>query len=116
MREIKFRVYHKNLKKMLDAKEWHHYGPHLVSGELTSNDHEIMQYTGLKDKHGKEIYEGDILKRGEGISFVVWGLDGWRFNSWMPEGMNLYTAVDTTVNKEVAEIIGNIYEHKHLLK
>lgn len=62
MREIKFRAWHKKLKQVLTDKDWHHYGPVLVGGKIESDDHEIMQYTGLKDKLGKEIYEGDILE------------------------------------------------------
>ena len=75
----------------------------------------LMQYTGLKDKNGKEIYEGDILKLGNTSSFVIWSLDGWRFNSYMERGnLNLYLYVDKTT-KEIAEIIGNVHENPELL-
>ena len=79
---------------------------------------ELMQFTGIKDKNSKEIYEGDILRSGnkEGVSFVVWGLDGWRFNSWMPESMDLYPHVNITRGREIAEVIGNIYENPELIK
>ena len=76
----------------------------------------IEQFTGLKDKNEKEIYEGDILKLGETCSFVVWSLGGWRFNSYMERGpLDLYRYVNTTTGGEIAEIIGNIHENRELL-
>jgi len=77
----------------------------------------IEQFTGLKDKEGQNIFEGDILKLGDTCSFVVWCLDGWRFNSYMERGtMGLYPYIDRTNGKAIAEIIGNIHENPELLK
>jgi len=72
----------------------------------------LMQYTGLKDRHGQEIYEGDILRDDEmGLNVVRWE-DG---SFWLYEGGQSLMEHLSDYN-EVCEVIGNIYEHPHLLK
>ena len=133
MREIKFRAWNKHDKQLatvtslglnlnlgvIDIFVWtSSNGNDFYSSRWIVEETELMQFTGLKDKNGKEIFEGDIMRSadGQGISFVVWCLDGWRFNSWMPSSMDLYYHVDTTRGCEIAEIIGDIYQNPELLK
>lgn len=58
MREIKFRAWDREYKFMIDP----FYLGSLNAVYGCDNDWEIMQYTGLKDKNGTEIYEGDIIQ------------------------------------------------------
>ena len=82
----------------------------------------LMQYTGLKDKNGKEIYEGDILCLVQDV--IVENIEG--YNRSEPEGLIhqvtynngafwFYDELLCEVLTDV-EIIGNIYEHSELLK
>lgn len=108
-REIKFRAWDAIDEVMV---EW----PHFRDGDMNdlfSKELTPMQFTGLHDKNGREIYEGDIFQDGEDGSydFVKWR-DGWcGFGTavwWGPE--------DLAEQAPDCEVIGNIYENPELLK
>jgi uncharacterized phage protein (TIGR01671 family) len=142
MREIKFRVWDNLCKVMLtfekgyllqlqlDGKgqvSWKVIDRGLMCQALSSWDkdsdgndanHVLMQYTGLKDKKGKEIYgEGDIYKDADGIvSVVKMAVDGWALFP-IKKGTpvrNLYW--HNVCDKTKGEIIGNIHQNPELLE
>lgn len=131
MREIKFRVWDTNINVMYSMKQlltrWN------TLSILTCPYFKIMQYTGLKDKNGTEIYEGDIVRFDEEISvirydketarFVLedYGIRGCLMEYGWDEGAGGFGIVDTNGFDDFndiseIEIIGNIYENPRLLE
>ena len=116
MREIRFRAWDKKTKSMFNnAYVDLNYGK--LELQMVK-DAILLQYTGLKDKQGKEIYEGDILVRDYGFhkSYmqIIWDEDRATFGS-IPA--RPYTYAD--INREQmsqCEIIGNIYENPELVE
>lgn len=127
-REIKFRAWDKNQKVMQHF--FVGYG-NLVNNKLfignlwkSINSLEVMQYTGLKDKNGVEIYECDLLKSfyddGE-IHEVIWHEESASFRvATYLDNLHGGTFAELffmdDINEECNEIIGNIYENPELLK
>src|SRR5699024_12786759 len=77
----------------------------------------IMQYTGLEDKNGKEIYEGDILKCFNGsqdkLGTVVQVFYDDTYTGYYPFNRD---EVGFNTNSNSIEVIGNIYEHKIFIR
>jgi len=122
MREIKFRAWGSDClvwdKYDSSIKMWNwEYIKHDFDLWVDDEKAVIMQYTGLKDKNGKEIYEGDILGfYSEGKRFLTAPV------SWIQSvclmradiGLALTTPIPEDLYEEIAnseyEVIGNIYE------
>lgn len=119
MREIKFRAWDKEIQHMIQgspismATIMKNYIGNAISfnGVRLSDRYEIMQFTGLLDKSGMEIYEGDIVKTSLGtVAVVEWENNG-RFLGFTPDRLILYIGREPAV-----EIIGNIYENPELME
>lgn len=119
-REIKFRIWDIENKEMLKVQELDFestfYGGRIAIRSDRYNDYFdtedmiLMQYTGLDDKNGKEIYEGDIAKYENMIGKIMF------FNgSFILSDFEEETEWELGVINEELEIMGNIYDNLELL-
>jgi hypothetical protein len=111
MREIKFRAWHEKLNRMIynvsvqnSISEWHD-----ETGKCWCIEDCIEQFTGVKDKNGHDIYEGDKLK-DHGI--VVWNNEEHRWSCIDLKWNDKREVHDLDYLTSEFKVIGNIHEDK----
>jgi len=123
MREIKFRAWDKAKQIMLKPFTFWSFNTDLNNGRLYVDSHKIyeddivwMQYTGLKDKNGKEIYEGDIVTINDSRpKSVYWYKEGGEYRVGHRGEKTQLDKTTTLFFNSVMKVIGNIYENKDLI-
>lgn len=129
---IKFKVYDKKAKSWTKALDFINYlwsRNHksidldtVILDPVSDEDFKVCWFTGLKDKYGNEIYQGDLIQYNhqssyDGISFEVkWSNERWGWVLVSKDGIflsNEYTPEGDRYN--FIEVSGNIFEHPELL-
>lgn len=131
-REIKFRawdtvgkVMHDDVHEWGEGEWWRAFGSERMQNAVDGGECILMQYTGLKGKNGRDIYEGDVVRiewkdeQAIEVRFdtgvVVWGGNGW--NVMGDTALEWLGGCGPSLTLEGSRIavVGNIYESPELI-
>lgn len=133
-REVKFRIWDKTSNRMLYQDDFERVEldtknkmVSLVRSETIESSYvldyedgieaEIMQYTGLKDKNGKKVYEDDIIQYSHKAVGMILRKVRMKYGMWGIEGIVKGTQIPfANILESEYEVIGNIHENPELLE
>lgn len=126
MRELKFRAWYirRGQMEQIDDLYWFYFnGVHNGSGESLHGNYVIMQYTGLKDMNGNEIYEGDLALIKENRNLVLevvyrYGSFKIKYKDAIPDygGNRGDNFVNLETMHDAINVIGNIHQNPELVQ
>lgn len=119
MREIKFRAWDGERLKQVTLWGFHEGFIMTSKGSMDEDEYKVMQYTGLKDKNGIEIYEGDLItimnpfikQEAIGVAEIVFSHE--YVGGWVAQSANDYLNIGTRTH--MISVVGNKYENPELL-
>jgi hypothetical protein len=119
-REIKFRAWNRQLKVMvneaIDIGKFGVFAPSMQYQDVKARGdvYEIMQYTGLKDRNGKEIFEGDMFGNKALRCVVEREEDGRYVAKFLDKRISSMSLLAPQIQN--SEVIGNVYSNPELLE
>lgn len=118
----RYRAWLKNDKEMINVDEIHWFNGELdfIGDYITfvrkADEIELMQSTGLKDKNGKEIFEGDVVKMAKDVYSEPTYYEVVRHRGGAYRLESKQHGCELWLRHTDCEVVGNIYENRELLE